>query len=640
MPTLLLIPLRVMLFSVIVFSLIRTGYYLVYPDYFGELSWGELLRIYAVGLRFDASITAYGTLLFLLPALLPIQAAWHPRLVKSSLWLTFTALVLLWGINIGDLMYFAEVYRHAGREILLMGQDYPMLLDVAFSSHLAGTLAGLAIFAVAGLLWPFLVVRPSVRETPRGHWTVRNATMLLAIFLIFLAGRGVIRGMPMSTIDAFSAGGEKQAALALNGAYAVLQNARKALKQEREPLTFFKADELDQRLKHYDWDQRDPMLRSWAAPDQPHKPRNVVLILLESWSYPHIDGFTGGKVGATPQVDALMQKSRVWENFYAAGQRSIEGIQAILTSVPVLPSQPVIGWGLEQNRMTRLANVLKHYDYESFMFQTSNRRSYYMESIADQLGFKAFFGKEDMPIIKLDYPGDVPMYGWDYDGLMFMADYLDTQRDPDKPFFSFFFSGTTHAPYPDPGEQFHIRPHVSGSQDAYLNTLRYSDWAVGQFMQHAAQQPWYEDTIFLFMSDHIIFGQPDDPDSLFRVPFFIYTPDGSISPGRESGFASQYDVLPTLMTLLGIDRPIASFGQSLFIDGPARDGVLAQRGTVTSWLSPHGTLSFSSTDDEPREASGIYVDETRRQEREAQLKTLMQWVDQRLNNNLWLAREE
>ena len=176
--------------------------------------------------------------------------------------------------------------------------------------------------------------------------------------------------------------------------------------------------------------------------------------------------------------------------------------------------------------------------------------------------------------------------------------------------------------------------------DAYLNTLRYSDWAIGEFMQRAAQQPWYEDTIFLFLSDHTIHNQPGDPASLFRVPFFIYTPDGSIAPGRETGFASQYDVLPTLMTLLGIDQPIASFGRSLLLDGTQPEGVVAQRGSVISWLSPHGTLSFSAADDTRRPATGVYVDESRRLERETQLKTLLQWIDQRLNSNLWLAGEE
>lgn len=94
------------------------------------------------------------------------------------------------------------------------------------------------------------------------------------------------------------------------------------------------------------------------------------------------------------------------------------------------------------------------------------------------------------------------------------------------------------------------------------------------------------------------------------------------------------------MTLLGIDRPVASFGRSLLLDDTQAEGVVAQRGSVISWLSPNGTLSFSASDDRPRPATGIYTDPERRQQRELHLKTLLQWVDQRLNSNAWLLAED
>src|SRR5690606_41110720 len=101
-----------------------------------------------------------------------------------------------------------------------------------------------------------------VRVTSRVHWATGTATTLLAIFLLFLAGRGVIRGMPLSTIDAFSAGGEKPAAPALNGAFATLQHARKALKQERDPLRCISPSQLEERLSQYDWQRQDPDRKS------------------------------------------------------------------------------------------------------------------------------------------------------------------------------------------------------------------------------------------------------------------------------------------------------------------------------------------------------------------------------------------
>lgn len=639
MLTLLLTPLRVAVFALLIFTLIRAGYYLVYREFFGTFDAAELLRIQAIGWRFDLSIAMLASLPFVALALIPLRTRLRAPLARIGLWATFLALAALFAINIGDLLYFGEVYRHAGREILLLGDDYPMLAEVAFSSYLPVTLGSFAALGCLAFAWHRLVVRPVARAPLNGHWAARGMVAFLALLLVFIGARGVVTGKPLSTIDAFAAGGEKEAALALNGAFAVLHNTRKALKQEREPLAFFNQKQLDANLSELGWQAQDPFMANWHPSGAAPKQRNLVMILLESWSYPHIDGLSGTAYGATPFVDELLGKSRVWENFFAAGQRSIEGIQAILTSVPVLPSQPALGWGLEQNRMTRLAKLLSRRGYETIMVQTSNRRSFHMDGIAAQLGFGQYSAKEDIPLVR-EYPQEVPLFGWDYDGLMYTARWLDARAEPDSPFFAFFFSGTTHNPFPNPGEEFHLRPHVAGTLDAYLNTLRYSDWSLEQFMRHAEQQDWYRDTVFVFLSDHTIFPDPQDPASRFRVPFFIYTPDGSVTPGRESGFASQYDVLPTLMTLLHIDQPIASFGRSLLAGSEAVQGVVAQRGSVITWLEPEGTLSFSAQNGEPTQVTGRFTDDGYRLPVEGQVKTMLQWIDWRLNQNLWLTQDD
>src|SRR5690554_3846495 len=530
MLNLILTPMRVLLFSFAVFAVFRLVFLLAYPDYFTSLTLIELGKAFVFGLQFDAAITTVAVALFFLVLILPFEFKHRLVGVRVLLWLVFIVLVILWAIGLGDLLYFGEVYRHAGRELLLVAQDLGMFIELALSSRaLVLFFVFPSLFLLAWLWHRWVVVPSAVRLT--GALPVRILGSLFALVLLVVAGRGgVLDGKPLSLVDAYAAGNEQQAALALNGAFAVIHGVRRGLKDGQTPLNFYTPDALTQKSLDYLPLGEDPFISSLGTESPLTKDKNVVIVLLESWSSEYIDGLSGGNYGVTPNMDKLISKARVWENAFAAGQRSIEGIQAVLTSVPLLESQPVVGWGLEQNRMTRLASLLGERGYQSVMMQSSNRRSFHMDGIAATMGFDAYFGKEDLPLL-LDYPGDIPSFGWDYEVLMHLADYLDDTPEQ-KPFFAFLFTGTTHEPFPDPGERFHRYEHTKNAESAYLNTLFYSDWALGEFIQRAAKQDWYKDTIFVFVADHVLRASATELDQSFRIPLVIYTPDQSLQSGR------------------------------------------------------------------------------------------------------------
>lgn len=403
MGNLILMPLRVLFFSFAVFAFLRLIFLFAYPDYFTSLSLVELGKAFMVGLQFDAAITTVAVALFFLPLILPFEFKKRLVVVRILLWLSFAVLVVLWAINLGDLLYFGEVYRHAGRELLLLTQDLGMLFELAFSSRLWVSLLALPSILLLAWLWQKWVVMPSMAKL-RGGLPLRMLGSFLAlILLVFSARGGLLSGKPLSLVDAHAAGNEQQAALALNGAFAVVHGLRRALDDGRIPLNFYTKKNLAEKTLEYSGPNTDAFVQRLGLDAPQPSNKNVVIVLLESWSTEFIDGLSGGDYGVTPNMDKLISKSRVWENAYAAGQRSIEGIQAVLTSVPLLESQPVVGWGLEQNRMTRLASLLGERGYQSVMMQSSNRRSFHMDGIAAAMGFDAYFGKEDLPLL-LEYP--------------------------------------------------------------------------------------------------------------------------------------------------------------------------------------------------------------------------------------------
>lgn len=627
---------RVLLFSFAVFAFLRLLLLFLHPNYFESLGLIDISKAFLVGLRFDASITAVAVALFFLPLIFPFEFKGRVVAVKVLLWLCFTFLVLLWAISLGDLLYFGEVYRHAGRELLLVTQDLGMFFELAVSSRALVVFLALPCALLLAWLWQRWVIKPSAVKLS-GSFASRGFFSVLTLVLLVLSARGgVLTSKPISLVDASEAGNEQQAALALNGAFAVIHGVRRGLKDKQTPLDFYSSDALAKKNSDYLLLGEDSFISSLGTELPLTKNKNVVIVLLESWSSEYIDGLTGGGYGVTPNMDKLISKSRVWENAFAAGQRSIEGIQAVLTSVPLLVSQPVVGWGLEQNRMTRLASLLGERGYQSVMMQSSNRRSFHMDGIAAAMGFDEYFGKEDLTL-RLDYPVEVPSFGWDYEVFMHLADYLENPPEQ-KPFFAFLFTGTTHEPFPDPGAKFHRYDHYKNTESAYLNTLFYSDWALGEFMQRAAEQDWYQDTVFVFVADHVLRASATKLDKSFRIPLMIYTPDQTLQPSRELVYASQYDVLPTLVDLLGITEPIASFGRSLL--KPVKkemDGVMVQRGQMTGWLSPEGWFGFDRQIEQG--SAGAYSEPEIRLPVANWLKWRMQLADQRLLKNEWLPNK-
>lgn len=536
------LPLLVLALAALVFAALRLALRAAYPHYFADT---HLLPALLTGARFDLKLAVIALAPCLLWWLVPTR-----RARVATAWLAFALLITLLGLGIADLAYFGEVSRHIGSDLLNIGGDIGSIIGIAFGSRLGYTLAALAAFAVLAFVWQRSVIRIARASLSGSLKSQIPQSLALLLGYVFLARGMVLTGKPLGNIDAFNGNGQSQANLTLNGSLVTLQalNDRRAA----APLRYLD-DATAQRIA-----AAHPHPFRYQTSNPPSR-KNVVIILLESWSYKYIDALSGNNYRATPYMDALIAKSQVWTNFYAAGQRSIIGIQASLTSVPALPNRQPIGFGLELNNMSRIAELAQKQGYRTLMLQTSNRRSFHIDGVAQAVGFQEYYGKEDVPVIR-QYPQDPPPFGWDYDSLMYFGKQISSKPEP---FFAFFFSGTTHEPYARTGKEFDIRPHAETGENGFLNTLQYSDWSVAQFMQYAAQQPWHNNTIYIFMADHTR-NEPVRSDSVreqYHIPLIVYHPQWQ--PEKHPELASQYDILPTLADWLGIQQPVYTFGRSL-----------------------------------------------------------------------------
>lgn len=561
-------PICILFFSLTAFAICRLFLYYSYPEYFGSLSTQQILTAFIKGIQFDSATIASSIVLFIALLTLPFQRIQTQQLRRVCLFFITAIVFLLLTYFLVDISYFGEVKRHIGADFLNITSDIGAITGLALSSRTTEILSGIALLSIFAIIWYLYIIKPENTYTIKiphkavtrlGYWLCVVALMVFSI-------RGFIpTGRPINVADAFTNNGSiVRANLTLNPAYLSFKEAQK--RTQYQPLDFIaKKDTLSFAQQH-------PNLFSWQNPQAVSNGKNIVFILLESWNYRHIDGLSGTSYKVTPFFDSLIPKSQVWDNYYAAGQRSIIGIQATLSSVPVLPSFGTIGFGLEIKDFSRIGDMVNHHGYRSIMMQTSKRRSFQMENISEVLGFTEFYGQEDIPIL-LDYPQSQPLFGWDYEGLQFLANKL--QNPPSQqPFFAFLFTGSTHEPFPNLPKQFELYPHDFRAESGYLNALRYSDWSLEQFFERIKNEPWFNNTIFILTADHTL-NLPDENNREnektiqlsrkdFHIPLLIYTPDGSLAPKRLSHIASQYDLLPTITDLLGFNEKVYTFGQSLY----------------------------------------------------------------------------
>lgn len=569
---------RIVLFSAVVFSLLRLSLFAAYTTYFESVS---LLAALWSGLRFDLQLTVMAYAPFLLLLLLPIPQ-WQTKTFRQlCTWACAAILAVLFSIAVADAAYFGEAYRHLGGELFNIGNDIGAMVETALTSRWVVTLGGIASLMVMAWAWWRLVA--ATTQTISNNWRKMVVYCFIGMLSLVFLGRGmVIKGKPLDAIDAFNGYGQAQANLALNGALLSLQAFKN--RHHQKPLVYLNDVETQSFDAHYP----HPFLYHPRA----HKSdKNIVFILMESWSYRYIDALANNGYHVTPNMDALIGKSQVWDNFFAAGQRSIIGIQAALTSVPALPEREPIGFGLELSNISRIAELASQQGYRTIMAQSSKRRSFHMDGIANALGFQEYYGQEDVPLIR-DYPQGIPAFGWDYDTLMFFGKKLS--QNPNKPFFAFFFTGTTHEPFADAGTDFHIYPHDTKGENGFLNTLKYSDWSIGEFMKYAAQQPWYHNTVFVFVADHTLNSgvRGGTVRERFHIPLIMFDPNQP-NPVHHSRQASQYDLMPTFADVLGIDQPIYTFGQSLFTD-PQPLPLMLNQGNSTAMLDGNISAEFQN----------------------------------------------
>lgn len=514
--------------------------------------------VYGIGLLYDLGFLAYAVLPLGLYLLLCPPALWRRRghrwflrgvLTVSLFAMLFTAVAewLFWD-------EFGVRFNFIAVDYLVYSDE---VLNNLLESYSIGTL--LSILALVAVVLNLLLGKAfnAALNAP-----LPTASGRLACALVLLVGSGLSLQLLSQGSPRAQGGNAYQNELASNGPYqffAAFRNNDLDYQQFYSSLP--PADvapqvraELSEPNARFIGEDPQDIRRLIDNPGTPRQP-NIVLVTIESFSAKYM-GSNGDDRNLTPNLDALRQQSLYFNNFYATGTRTDRGLEAITLAIPPTPGRSIVKRIGRESGFASLGQQLNAVGYDSVFVYGG--RGYF-----DNMN--AFFSGNGYRVVD---QSSVPEEEIHFKNAWGMADedlYKQTLKLADadyakqQPFLLQLMTTSNHRPYTYPDGRIDI-PSGNGRDGA----VKYTDYAIGQFLEQARSKPWFDNTIFVFVADHTAgsAGKEDLPISNYQIPLFIYAP--KLIEARENAqLASQIDLAPTLLGLLNLDYQSTFFGRNL-----------------------------------------------------------------------------
>lgn len=315
---------------------------------------------------------------------------------------------------------------------------------------------------------------------------------------------------------------------------------------------------------------KNNILRIIKNADSVHieKRPNIIFICIESLSGKYLNSL-GGNQNITPTLDSLAENSLFFTNLFATGTRTVRGMEAITLSIPPTPGRSIVKRKNNTGLFT-IGEVFKEKGYERNFFYGGDGYFDNMNTYFGGNGFniidrgRGFLLDKSISTTRTNIEDDEVSFenAWgvcDTDIYNKVIKEADKTYESGKPFFDFVMTTSNHKPYTYPEEKIDI-PSGSGRNGA----IKYTDYAIGQFLKIAQTKPWYKNTVFVIMSDHCASsaGRWELDVQNYHIPALIYNLP-NFSPQKVAKLSSQIDMFPTLFALLGWDYETNLFGQNI-----------------------------------------------------------------------------
>ena len=323
-----------------------------------------------------------------------------------------------------------------------------------------------------------------------------------------------------------------------------------------------------------------PSLHRQIAAIKRERPLNLVIVLEESLGATFVESLGGLPV--TPELEKLKDQGWWFDQLYATGTRSVRGIEAVVAGFPPTPARSVVKLSLAQQNFYTLAQGLAKKGFHTEFVYGGEAHFDNMRGFFTGNGFQQVVDRRDMkPVFEGSWGAS------DEDLFNKSLERLKTLHEAKKPFFSLIFSSSNHEPFEFPDGRISLHDR---QKQTVNNAVKYADHALGKFIAEAKKQAYWKDTLFLIVADHDnrVYGNSLVPIKKFHIPGLILGAD--IQPKRIAPIASQIDLAPTLLSLMGVSSEHPMIGRDFAVDSQTPGRALLQFENYFTWLEDRRAL--------------------------------------------------
>ncbi|MBC5991666.1 LTA synthase family protein [Pontibacter cellulosilyticus] len=567
------------LFWLLYFVVARALFLVYHLDKSEQLSSGDLFNTFLYGLRLDASFTAY---ISIIPFLVSTVAAFWPRLkvggfIRSY---TFTILVLISVLLSADLeLYTFWGFRLDATPLQYLNTPGEMFATAATAPVFLLSLVTMALSA--GFILLYLYLFGKKKYSFNSSKLLAGGLSFMYLVLLVLPLRGGWQQIPINQSVVYFSDKPYANHAGLNMPWNLMHAMLKYSKTSSNPYQYMPEEEAAEKiaaLYHTSQPVDTTVLRNTAKP-------NVLFIILESYTAKLVDHL-GGEADVTPNLDKLAAEGITFTNLYASGDRSEKGMVALLSGYPVQTVTSIIKTPKKTEKLPQLSKVFKERGYKTSFYyggelEFANIKSYLLNGGYHKLADK--------------YDFDPSTYNskWGAHDHVLFDRVLEELKQEKQPFFSTVYTLSSHEPFEIP-----IDPKFSGTTNEALfrNSVYYTDWALGRFIEQAKQQTWWDNTLIVLAADH---GHPlpgDDANhqpSKFRIPFILTGGAVKRQGLKINTIGSQTDIATTLLATLKLPHQEFTWGHNLLAP-VANPFAFYVFNDGFGYITPQGVLTFDN----------------------------------------------